>query len=53
MLLLGLPALTQLLLGERAQGTLPKVRDCMDDNSWVTSEIVLLVFMALATSNLS
>jgi Sap, sulfolipid-1-addressing protein len=50
LLLLGLPALTVAVLGSRAQNALPKIRDWMNQNSWVVSEIVL-VFFAVITIN--
>ena len=34
-----------LTLGQRAEKLLPKVRDWMNDNSWVVSEIVLVFFI--------
>ncbi len=52
-LFLALPALALLVLGERGQAALPKVRDWMDANSWVTSEIVLFLFMAMVGSSLA
>lgn len=51
-LFLALPALALLLLGAKGQAALPKVRDWMDANSWVTSEIVLFLFMAMVGSSL-
>ena len=50
LLLLGLPALTVAAIGPRAQNALPKIRDWMNQNSWVVSEIVL-VFFAVITIN--
>lgn len=47
LLLAGLPLLVLLLLGERGQVLLPKLRDWMNTNSWVVSEIVLVFFLAL------
>jgi len=52
LLLIALPALTILVLGKRAESFMPKVRDWMDNNSWVISEIVLGLFIALVASNL-
>ncbi|MET0957588.1 MAG: GAP family protein, partial [Solirubrobacterales bacterium] len=43
--LLGLPALLVLALGQRAETLLPKVRDWMNTNSWIVSEIVLVFFI--------
>jgi hypothetical protein len=50
--LLALPALAIIALGERGQALLPKVRDWMNDNSWVVNEIVLALFIALTIDNL-
>jgi Sap, sulfolipid-1-addressing protein len=51
--LLALPALTLLVFGERAQHFLPKVRQWMNDNSWVVNEIVLGLFIALTLSDIA
>ena len=48
LLLLGLPLIGILVLGHRAEVVLPKIRDWMNDNAWVVSEVVL-VFFALIT----
>ena len=53
LLLVALPALTILVLGKRAEAAMPKVRDWMNDNSWIVGEIVLGLFIALTASNLS
>jgi len=50
LLLLGLPALLVGVLGQRAQETLPKVRDWMNDNSWIVSEVVIVFFIAIVLS---
>ena len=34
-----------LALGQRAETLLPKVRDWMDTNSWIVSEVVLVFFI--------
>lgn len=52
LLLLSLPALLVLALGQRANTLLPRVRDWMNDNSWVVSEIVLVFFIALTAKSL-
>lgn len=52
LLLLALPALTVLALGERGRAMLPSVRDWMNRNSWVISEIVLLIFVVLTVQKL-
>jgi threonine/homoserine/homoserine lactone efflux protein len=50
--LLAIPALVVWAFGERAQVVLPKVRDWMSANSWVVSEVVLALFIALTVSSL-
>jgi Sap, sulfolipid-1-addressing protein len=51
LLLLALPALLVAGMGERAQKTLlPKVRDWMNGNSWIVSEVVLVFFVVIILS---
>ncbi|MGN6557698.1 MAG: GAP family protein [Solirubrobacterales bacterium] len=50
LLLLASPALGVALMGRRAQTTLPKVRDWMNDNSWIVSEVVLAFFIVIILS---
>jgi Sap, sulfolipid-1-addressing protein len=52
LLFLGLPALVVLMIGQRAQKLLPKVRDWMTTNSWVVNEIVICFFIVLTATNL-
>lgn len=52
-LLLGSPAIGVLLLGHRAKTVLPRVRDWMNDNSWIVSEVVLLLFVAITINSLA
>jgi hydrogenase/urease accessory protein HupE len=52
LLLLALPALVLLIFGKRAEAALPKVRTWMNTQSWVVSEIVLALFVALTISDL-
>jgi Sap, sulfolipid-1-addressing protein len=52
LLLLGLPALLVLIFGERAEARLPKVRDWMNDNSWVVNELVLALFVAIVINSI-
>lgn len=52
LLLLALPALFILTFGKKAEAVMPKVRDWMNDNSWVISEIVLGLFIVLVASSL-
>jgi hypothetical protein len=51
-LLLAIPSLLVLILGARAQAVLPKVRDWMNNNSWVISECVLGIFIVIEASDL-
>jgi hypothetical protein len=46
-LLIGSPLLVLLAMGRRAETTLPKVRNWMNTNSWVVSEIVIVFFLVL------
>jgi len=50
LLLLGLPALLVAAMGERAKRFLPKARDWMNTNSWIVSEFVILLFIAIILS---
>ena len=50
--IIALPALGVLVLGERAEAVLPKVRDWMNDNSWIISEVVIALFVVLTLQNL-
>lgn len=47
------PSLLLILLGQRGQTLLPKIRDWMNDNSWVVSEAVIALFVVMTASNLS
>jgi hypothetical protein len=49
---LALPALTVFALGERGQRLLPKARDWMNNNSWIVSEFVIILFIVLTAGNL-
>lgn len=49
---LAVPSLSVFLLGERAETALPEIRDWMDDNSWLISEAVILLFVVLTLRNL-
>ena len=53
LLLLASPMLTLVLMGERGQALLPKVRKWMTDNAWMVNELVLLLFVALTVGNLT
>lgn len=50
--LVAIPALALVVFGERGQAALPAVRQWMNDNSWVVSEIVLLLFVGITISSL-
>jgi len=50
LLFLGTPALLVVAMGERAQTLLPRVRDWMNQNSWIVSEVVLVFFVAIIIS---
>jgi hypothetical protein len=49
---LALPMLLIFAFGDRAQAFLPKARDWMNNNSWIVSEMVIGLFIALTASNL-
>jgi Sap, sulfolipid-1-addressing protein len=53
LLFIALPALLLVILGQRAQKILPKVRDWMNANSWIISEIVTGLFVAITASSLA
>jgi hypothetical protein len=50
LLLLALPALLVAALGHRAQRVLPRVRDWMNSNSWIVSEVVIAFFVVIVLS---
>ena len=50
--IIALPALGVLVLGERAETILPKIRDWMNDNSWIISEVVIALFVVMTLQNL-
>jgi cytochrome c biogenesis protein CcdA len=52
LLLLSTPMLLVLAMGERAQEFLPKVRDWMNTNSWIVSEIVIGLFIVITINSL-
>ena len=51
-LFMALPALFVLILGKRAAAILPKVRDWMNTNSWMISEVVIVFFIVTEANNL-
>ncbi|WP_423746273.1 GAP family protein (plasmid) [Haladaptatus sp. SPP-AMP-3] len=52
LVILALPSLVLLAFGERAEAFLPKAREWMNDNSWVVSEVVILLFVGMSLNNL-
>lgn len=53
LLLLGLPLLGVLVLGQRADVVLPKIRDWMNSHAWVVSEVVLVFFAVITVNSLA
>jgi hypothetical protein len=53
LLLLAIPAILVLVMGKRAQTLLPKVRDWMNTNSWIVSEIVIVLFIGIEINSLA
>jgi len=51
-LLVATPALMVVVMGKRAEILLPKVRNWMNDNSWVVNEAVLVFFIAMTLNSL-
>ncbi len=51
--LIALPALLVEALGERAHRFLPKLRDWMNDNSWVVNEAVIALFIVIEINSLA
>jgi hypothetical protein len=41
------------LLGHRANVVLPKIRDWMNQHSWIVSEVVLLIFVVIIINSLA
>ena len=52
LLLAGLPLIILLLFGRRAEGLPPKLRDWMNANSWVVSEVVIVFLLVLTISGM-
>lgn len=50
--IIALPSLGVLVLGQRAETALPNIRDWMNDNSWIISELVIALFVVLTLQNL-
>lgn len=53
LLFVAAPALLLVFLGQRGQRLLPKIRDWMNDNSWIVSEIVIGLFVVLTANSLA
>jgi cytochrome c biogenesis protein CcdA len=47
-LIAGLPLIVLLAMGQRAESTLPKIRDWMNANAWIVNEAVLVFFLGMA-----
>jgi Sap, sulfolipid-1-addressing protein len=50
LLLLASPALAVAMMGNRAQAVLPRIRDWINTNSWIVSEVVIVFFIAIILS---
>lgn len=48
LLLAGIPLILDLLIGKRGETLLPRVREWMNTNSWIVSEIVIAFFLIMA-----
>ena len=53
LLFLALPSLLVVALGQRAKTFLPKVRDWMNENSWIVSEAVIGLFILITIDSLA
>jgi hypothetical protein len=53
LLLLALPVILVLLLGNRAKEFLPKARDWMNTNSWIVNELVIVFFIVITINSLA
>jgi hypothetical protein len=53
LLFLALPGLLVLILGKRAEVSLPKARDWMNTNSWIVNELVLILFVGIVISSIT
>ena len=51
-LIAGIPLLILLLMGDRAEVILPKMRNWMTTNAWVVNEVVIVFFLAISISGL-
>ena len=53
LLFIALPALLIVVLGKREQTRLPSVRDWMNNNSWIVSEIVIGLSLVITANSLA
>jgi hypothetical protein len=53
LLLLALPVIAVLLMGRRAHIVLPRVRNWMNQHSWIVSEVVLVIFLAIGINSVA
>jgi len=53
LLFIASPALLLVVLGQRGERLLPKIRDWMNDNSWIVSEVVIGLFVVITASSLA
>ncbi len=51
-LFISLPSLALFTFGERAEASLPTVREWMNTHSWIVNEVVLIFFLILTANNL-
>jgi predicted Abi (CAAX) family protease len=51
--LLALPSVLVLLLGQRAKVFLPSVRDWMNANSWIVSELVIMLCIGITIDSIA
>lgn len=52
LLLLALPAILVVVMGNRAERLLPELRDWMNSHSWVVSELVIALFIGIEINSL-
>ena len=52
LLFLAIPSLMVVALGDRGKELLPRVRNWMNENSWVVSEVVIAFFVVMTLSDL-
>lgn len=50
-LIAGIPLIILLLMGDRAQTLLPRIRGWMNTNSWIVNEAVILFFLVMALTS--